>query len=267
MSDEFESSDATPETTDSGSENQASSAPDQGDGQQDAAPSQSQDANVPFHEHPRFKELIEQNRAFKSEIAQAREATQRLNQQYEAQAQELAKYSKPQGPTHQQLLDRLRQIDPEFGQFQSQIAEKLNGVDSLQKEINEFKQWREQVASEQTRNQAESKLTSLYGQYKVPQELQGFYRQSIENMAYNNRNATVADLDAYFKQTHEGITKFLNDRDRKLRESYVTEKKKDQTPASTSGGVPAGGKKPGPMTFDDQVKYVAQEMRRAKQKI
>ncbi len=55
--------------------------------------------------------------------------------------------------------------------------------------------------------------------------------------------------------------------DRKQRESYVSDKKKDVTPASTSGGVPAGGAKAKPMTFDDQVKMVADEMRRAKQKI
>ncbi len=203
MSEDIESSDVSTETTDSGSENQASSAPDQGDGQQAAAPKDTQDASTPFHEHPRFRELIEQNRSFKSELAAAREATQRLNQQYEQQAQELSKYSNAnKGPTHQQLLERLGTIDPEFAKFQGHLAEKLNGVDSIQQQMAEFKQWQSQVATEQLRTQAENKLSALYGQYKVPEKLQPFYRETIENRVYANKNASLNDLDSYFKENY-----------------------------------------------------------------
>lgn len=237
---------------------------------QDAAAQSGNDKPTPFHEHPRFKELIEQRNQERTE----REKLQQSYQQMAAQMQQMQKaFSAPKPeqtkqPSHEQVLARLQQIDPEFGQFQSQIAKEMSAVPELKQQLEEFKQWKQDMQMQQTRTQAESTLKQLYEQNKVPEGMQKYYKSLIREMALDNGASSLDDLPKLFSAVHQDVSKFFEERDRTTRESYVAEKKKDVTPTTQSGGTPVSlGSKDKPMSTEDKIKYVAQELRRGKQSI
>lgn len=229
--------------------------------EQNVQAQQSQGDSRPFHEHPRFQELIQQKNEQAQRLAQYEETIKGLQSRFDQMQPK-----QQQGPAYQQLMDRLKGIDPEFAQFQSKIAESMEYVPQLQSELHALK-------IEKARNEAESRLDALYKEHKITDDRKDFYRAAIENMAYNNPKSSLNDISSYFKSTHEKLSKWFDVNDRKQRESYVTDKRKDQTPASATGGATVspgqstGADKPKRLTDPSVVKMVADELRRAKQKI
>jgi hypothetical protein len=185
---------------------------------------------TPFHEHPRFKELVEQKNQFATKYSDLENRYQQMERRMQQLAQEREAVAKPK--PEDPLLARLKQIDPEFGS-------RFEKLSSLEQQVEQFKQFQAEMQEQQMRSKAESTLTSLYDQHKVPDNLKSMYRQQIENLAYNSPNAGLNDLEKFFKQAHENITKFVEDFKRQERSSYVTAKKSDTTPATQSGGAAA----------------------------
>lgn len=241
----------------SSSDSSASSVPSTPD-TQEASVDQG-NSSAPFHEHPRFKELIEEKNSLKSGL----EESQRIIAELQRQMSQPASPKAPSKDPYESLLDRLKGIDPEFANLQAESVQALKMLPQLQQALQEI-----QLRDLQT--QAVSKINSLYEQHKVPQELRSFYQDRIERMAYLNPQFSIKDLDNLFKEAHEHVSKTFEVFKRKERESYVQTKKQDQVPASTTGGAPAsaagkGGKQP--MSHEDAVKLLASEMRKAKQTI
>lgn len=260
MFDNLETGDVESVESTSSSE-QVSSSPAPSEAQsQDAATSAEKPA--PFHEHPRFKELIDSNREYKSQLEELR--TQ-LTKQMESQKAAQVAQNQPKQPSYEQIVKRLQTIDPEFGEFQAAIAKEMAAVPELKQQLQQFQEWKQQQEQQATRMAAESKLTSLYEQYKVPADRRGFYKAQIENAAYNNPNMQLKDLDNVFKSTHENLNKFFGEFERTLKSSYVSGKQKDSTPATQSGGQPAGI--PGPEnTPEYRIKAITDALRSGKQK-
>lgn len=230
------------------------------------AASKSQD-NTPFHEHPRFRELVEEKNTYKSKYSD-------LENQFKSMSAQLAEMQKGKQQTNQpsydQILNRLKEIDPEFAQFQSALHQELQAVPQLKSELEQFRQWKNEMELEQLRTQAESTLDSLYKEKNVPEELRSLYRSNIENLVYRNDKATLNDLKEYFNQTHEGLSKFFESRDRQKLSSYQTGKKKDQVPASQTGGQPPAAKSAEagkPMSIEEKIRLVAEGLRQGKQQI
>lgn len=246
---------------------QASSEPTQSEASSQEAASTKQD-NTPFHEHPRFRELVEEKNTYKTKYSE-------LEQQFRAMGTQLAEMQKgsqkqQSQPSYEQILNRLKEIDPEFAQFQTALHQELQSVPQLKSELEQFKQWRHDMEVETLRTQAESTLDNLYKENNVPDELKDWYRSRIENMVYHNDKATLNDLKSYFKQTHENISKFIEDRDRKKLSSYQIDKKKDQAPATQTGGQPPSAKKAAdakPMSMEEKIRLVAEGLRQSKQQI
>lgn len=220
---------------------------------QEAAPTQ--DVSVvqapkeaPFHEHPRFKELI-------SERNQEREERARLSQQIQQMQAALQKQSQPaQRSKQDQLLERLTSIDPEFAEFQKGIYDKLSVAEQTQRELQELRSQRE---SEQATNQFDKLCTDN----KVEAKDKFLYEQMIANMA-TSTNAKISQLPNLFKQAHEQLSKYFDDRDRANRESYVADKTKDKRPATATGGIPASAAKAkGPMTSEDAKAAIVKAIR------
>lgn len=211
---------------------------------QEAAPQQEATATpapkeAPFHEHPRFKELIEERNQERQERARLAQQIQQMQAALQKQTQPNAQKSK-----QDQLLERLQGIDPEFAEFQKGLNEKLSVAEQVQKELQEMRTQRES-------EQALSQFDKLCSDNKVADKDKFLYQQIVANMA-NANNSKVSELPNLFKQAHEQLSKYLGERDRANRESYVADKTKDKSPATTTGGVAVSSAKPkGPMTAED----------------
>lgn len=261
MDDINQSSDATQDTSIPASE-PASSEPAQTESTgQEAQATATQDDNVPFHEHPRFKELITQKNEYQQRLSQFESQMQKMQAEYAQQIQQMQAQLKPKQETnpYAPLLERLKGIDPEFGGAQEKLLGEIQRVQQLEQRLAQFE-------SQRSTETAENSLNKLYNDFKVPEDRRDLYRAQIENLAYKNPNMSLKDLDNVFKQVHESQTKFFDGLERKIRGSYVQEKKKDATPASTTGGSTPGqpSKK---ITMEEAIKIAAQDLRRARQKI
>jgi hypothetical protein len=199
---------------------------------QPAQASQSEDTQKPFHEHPRFRELIEQ----KNQIAER--ATQ-----YEKQLADLQRrldtMSKPEAQKAQEdaLIARLKGIDPEFGSRIEQLQSKLSKLDELESKLQSWE-------TRSVETEAKSQLSQLYTEHKVPANLQARYEREIRMIAAENPNIQLTDLPKVFKKVHEEYTSFIDSVKRSERESYVTGKKADASaPVSQPKGKPASANK------------------------
>lgn len=250
-------SDVSVDTSTPASNEPASSAP--ATGEQTAQPSETSQEK-PFHEHPRFQELVQQKNEAQQRISQYEKQLQEMQSQYEQRFQQMQAQlqPKPQQFDPQKFLQRAKQIDPEFAQTLEWQAEQAR---QLQQRIDAMNQ-------ERLRETATSKLQGLFEQNKVDAKMRPLYEAAIKASAYENPKFGINDLDKLFATTHETYSKLFDEMKRAERASYVDQKKKDATPATQTGGAapqPGGAKKK--ITFEEAVQLAAADLRRAKQKI
>jgi hypothetical protein len=197
----------------------------QADDAQESAPKQEAPKETPFHEHPRFKELVEQKNRYAEE---SKSYAQRL-QEMERRLQELSqpKVQKQEDP----LLARLKGIDPEFG-------ERFAKLTSQEQELQELKSWKAQFEADQLRTRAVSELSKLHEENKVSPEMRKIYDAQIQAAATANPRLGLQDLPNLYKQVHETFSKMIDDAKRAERESYVASKKADaKAPTSQPKGT------------------------------
>jgi hypothetical protein len=192
---------------------------------QEAAPVQQKAEEVPFHEHPRFKELISEKNQYKNEL----QALAKRLQDMESRA--------PQAqPPKDELMERLKGIDPQFAERFGKISE----VDQLKQELNEFKQWKEQAAMQQTQQQIQSTKESFYTENKVPAERKDLYEALLERTVKADPSLQISDLPRVLKSVHENIGKMFNTVERTTAKNFVDSKKADASkPATLKKGAPA----------------------------
>lgn len=259
MSDDQVSSESTESTSSSETSSQGvqSEAP-----QQEAAVKEAE-RQVPFHEHPRFKEVIEQKNQAAKEAEELRRSYQALTERVNAFESQQKPKSMPQ---EHPMIARLKGIDPEFADY----------ISGLHKSTQDFQQTQQELANlrqERLREQATSKMTELYTSNKVPENRKAFYDQAVKSKVYEiesgGKRLSVNDLDSIFKSVHDEHSKFFDNYERQLRESYVKDKKKDATTPNTQTGgaaaaIPQGA---GPETKDEVKALLAKGLRQFNQKI
>lgn len=236
----------------SGADNEAPPEP------QDTGPSQSEPKeapeavdNTPFHKHPRFQEVIQQNNEYKSQLQQyetnLREMQQRM-QQYE---QSYKAQPKPVSPDTE-LFDRLKKIDPIFGN-------KFEAVSSVPEQLAEFKAWKEEMETSRIRDQYNTGVTKLFADNKVPSEWQDLYQDRLQKIAMSDPRLTVNDLPRVFKEVHEDFSKRFEGFKRNERASYVVDKAKDANipNSQTKGKTPAPKKPALPLDREEALREIA----------
>lgn len=232
-----------------------SSAPSQDDtGSQEAASSPS--PATPFHEHPRFQELISQKKELAEQVSNYSRQMQEMQRQLQSLQQAPSKTEDP-------LLARLKSIDPEFGSRFEKLA-------SLEQKVQQFEEWQTSQQLQAQSQQVSSSLDNLYTQHSIPKNMQSRYEREISAIAAQNPDLRPSDLPKVFKMVHDEYTQFINDFKRQERESYVKEKSESKTPSTVSGGTAAsnsGNSNNSPMTKAQAIAQIASEMRAAKQKI
>jgi hypothetical protein len=185
-----------------------------------------QNEQVPFHEHPRFRELVEQKNKYADELKQ-------VQSQFSEMQRLMHEMRQPKTQAQEDALHaRLKGIDPEFG-------ERFAKVDSSLNELQELKQWKAQMEADNLRNTAISTIEKLHTENKVPAEWRDLYNSQIEAAAMRDRSIGLKDLPNLYKRVHEQVSKLMEGTKRADRESYVTDKKKDaSTPSMTKGKAP-----------------------------
>lgn len=225
------SSESLTESVAAGNETQS-----EGASQQAAATTQESQTvkDTPFHEHPRFKELVEQ----KNQFAKQTQDYQRQLAQVQAQIRDMQSQSISKQKQEDALHARLKGIDPEFG-------ERFAKVDSSLNELQELKQWKQQMELNQIRERGIQTVTSLHNEHKVTGDMQEFYNSQIEAAIRMNPQATLEDIPGIYKQVHDKFSKLFESRDRAQRESYVQTKQKDANIPSSSKGKASTSTKAG----------------------
>jgi hypothetical protein len=198
-----------------------------------AAPAEKQ---IPFHEHPRFKELIEQKNQFAEQNKQFQSQLQDMQRRF----QEMERVKSESSKQEDQLMKQLKEANPEF----ARRFEKIEGLTALEAKVQQFEQWQQQQAQERTRQEAMTTLNGLYETNKVPKELHSAYEAMLDKAARENPNLQVKDLPNVFKQVHDNFSKFIESTRRADRESYVKEKKQDASkPVTQPKGKPVPSSK------------------------
>ena len=224
--------DASPESSSPAPESAASNS------EQTSNEAQSKETNLPFHEHPRFKELIEERNQWKSQFSDI----QRKMQEYE----ERFKANEPKEVTPEmKMVEELKQIRPEFGQLIENMLNKMSKVEHLESD------WQRQQSESASRN-VTTQLNTLHEQAKVPAELRETYRLHIKALADANPKLGLQDLPQLHKQVHDQYSKFIDGIRRSERESYLKSKKADAALPQTQPKGPAAkpGSKPQEFSSD-----------------
>ena len=188
-------------------------------------------ANTPFHEHPRWKELVEQRNQFQAQMQEM----QKQLKEYNSRIPEPAKAETPE----QKMLKRLESVDPEFAGLMKGLVDRLPRVDQIEQQMAA-----EREAS--SRQSVANQMTSLHEQYKVPAEHRDMYRALIQQKAVE-LGSKIEELPQVYKAVHDNVSKLFDTAKRAERESYLSSKKADSSiPAAPARGTPArpAAKKP-----------------------
>lgn len=199
--------------------------------QQETSSNQSKQ-EPPFHEHPRFKELINQRNEFSKRL-----------QEYENRFKELdgkIQQSAPKAATPEsKLLERLKGIDPEFGSFmESQHAMRAQ----LEAKLQAMEQWKSAQEAASTRTQITNSLQQLHTQHKVPEPMRELYEAALEREARNNPHLSLNDLPQVYKAIHDKVNSQFESIKRETLASYSQAKTKDASiPSAPKGPSPKPG--------------------------
>lgn len=174
------------------------------------------ETSVPYD---RFKEVIEQKNEYAKSV-----------QDLQARLDALEKQAKPVTPAQEDaLLKELKAVNPEFAARFEKMQTATSRLEQLESD------WKASQAN-QTKEMVTSQLTRLHDDAKVPKELRDFYESQITKIATGNPKLGIKDLPAVYKEVHDRMSKFLDQRDREKTASYVEGKKKDASVPATSKG-------------------------------
>jgi len=199
----------------------------------------SKPAELPFHEHPRFREVIEQKNKFAEELQQAKLASTRM----QAQLEMLMKQREPQAEENP-MLKRLDSIDPDFANYIRGLESRAASVEQVKQDLAKLQQDRVSQEQQATYSSAVAEVNRLHEEYKVPKDMQPFFQARIKELANENPNMKFSDLPNAYKQVHGQFSAFMEAQQRQKLAGYVQDKTKDaKAPAPQPKGQMIGTKK------------------------
>ena len=178
---------------------------------QGSEPKKVEEPRIPYE---RFQEMV----------AQRKEAEQKMQQYEQRMADMERRYQESQRPKAEDkphpLLERLMEIDPEFGQEFKSVREQAALTKQLQEELSSMRQ-------EQFVNSALGKFDELTKANNVSPEIAELYKSNIDLMYREGKIKTLSDLEKAYTTLHGSTSKFLQAQERSIIEKYTTSKKAD----------------------------------------
>lgn len=181
--------------------------------------------------HPRFQELIARNNEYKARMEE-QERT------FQSRLKELESRIPAQQPQKDELMERLKGIDPAFAERFGKISE----VDQLKQELQEFHQWRQEMADQQLKQQISSTKDKFYTENNIPEARRKIYEGQLLAMRDEGHldNVKVSDLPKVMKQIHDEIGKLFQAVERSTTKQFVENKRTEASkPAPLKPGAPA----------------------------
>lgn len=216
------------DVTDGSSSETPDAQPGQVEGQeaQALAPKQPE---TPFHEHPRWKEVMAERNA-------EREAAAQLKTELAEMRRQMSEAQKPKStqPDFKEISakmqERLKGIDPEFHGYMSALEQQAL---SAKEELQAFRE-------EQFVNSAVNKVQELNSKNGVTEEVAALYEAQLDRAYREGKIRSLADLEKAYQSVHEPFSKMLAERERQALAKYTTEKKAAATkPAAQPKGKAA----------------------------
>ncbi len=193
---------------------------------------------TPFHEHPRFKELVEQKNA----ALQAQKALEQRLADFEgrfSQANQAPKAPSKDQSEFESLISDLKNIDPRLAAQLEAHSKAASRIDELQSKLEAFEKSSNEQLQQATVKEALSRINQLHDSNKVSPEMKGLINDKLD-LLYMQGKLNLQNLDTEYKGILEAQNKFIDMIKRAERESYVKAKKQDSTvPASQPKGQPA----------------------------
>jgi len=191
--------------------------------QQAAAP---KEESLPFHEHPRWKEVMEERNS-------ERQRAQALEQRLADMDRRYQELSRPrQEPKRDALVDRLTGIDEDFGKRFGEIAKQAELATQLQEQLNSFKE-------ERVVESLKSKFEDLASQNKLDPADKELYFSRMDMAYRQGKLRSPSDVESHFKAIHEPQAKRMEAYKRQVIEEYSKAKKADATkPTGQPKGKP-----------------------------
>lgn len=261
MSDDFNESSETP--VESSVDEQPDSQPESSEPEQhEAAPVQAEEEKpAPFHEHPRFKELIEQNRSFKEQSESYQRDMIRLQTQMEMFKQQAQ--PKKEEPKDQFLAD-LEQVNPAYAKSLKSVYENAAKTQQLEQRLQQYE-------AQQFQEKAIGHFNSLLSNLKVEDSMdKDLYGSAVRAEVYEREargeKLGLKDLDSIVNKFHNTYSKAMEERSRKILASYGQAKRSDSTPTSTTGGGAVSPKMPKFSSIDspEAIQWLASELKKNK---
>lgn len=183
---------------------------------------------TPFHEHPRWKELIEERNSTAAQLKEMQAQLASFREREAAAERKRAEEADPQ----RKLVDRLKGIDPEFGTWAEQQEAARREYQLMSQRLKAFEQ-------QQLQSQAEATLEKIHNELKIPAELQSFYRAQAQVLASQTPGLGLKDLPGLYQKIHSQFNTYIENLRRADREAYLTDKKQTSAaPASQPKGAP-----------------------------
>lgn len=241
------------ESTESGaSEGSSSEASESGSGTgaAQAAPKQEQEA-TPFHEHPRFKELVEQKNEFSKRY-------QDMESRYKQLENQLTQFkdSQPKAPTEtDQLLADLKKVDPRLANVIEQQLKAAKTAETVQARLEQFERQHQEQNHRSTLSTAVAKINSLHEVNKVSDFGKQYIEARLDN-AYRGGQLNAGDLkavEAAYAEHAKAIKTYEDNFKREVTKGYVQDKTKDASiPTSVPKGTQAKPAQKGIPTFKNK---------------
>lgn len=216
---------------------------------------------APFHEHPRFKELIEQNRSFKEQSEKYQQDMYRLQAQLEA----IKEQSKPKSePVEDPFLADLKKINPEYAKSLQTIYDQANMAKQLEQRLSQFEQaqFAEKAVSHFNKLLDDNKVTDPMDRKIMERAV----RAEVYERESRGAKLTLKDLDKITNDFHAEYKATMEARERAITAKYVTAKKADSTPKGATGGAATApsAKKLKAGDLAGQAKWIADQIRQMK---
>lgn len=202
-----------------------------------AAKAETSQDEKPFHEHPRFKELIDERNKFREEM----EAQKRQYAELERQMRSFSTQAQPQAKPKNMALEELREIKPELASYIENTGTAAEKVAALEAQLTEMR--RQTII-----NQYESAVNSLYTANNISESLKPIYNTLIKN-AVMEANSPLSDVPAVFSKIHGQMSQLIDGIKKETTKSYAEGKKQDaSSPKPQAKGVPV---KPGKVEYSN----------------
>lgn len=200
---------------------------------QAAAPKQDE---TPFHEHPRFKELVEQkNRALDSQRTLELKLAQ-LEGRLQSQTPTQAKAEKDE------LIEDLRKIDPRLAARLEKFGGSLQTVEQLQAKLESFEKTNQEREQQTHAQNAISRVNSMHETHKVAPAIRAAVDAQMNSLYYQGkldiRNPQA--IEKAYTEALEPFKAYAEEVKREATKGYVQQKKADSNiPSSQPKGAPA----------------------------